>query len=144
MDEQIHIRGSHKNLGERAPRRFLEVLGGTSMATPGVGSGRLELARRLVDPHANPLTPRVLVNRLWKHHFGEGIVRSTDDFGAMGRQPTHPELLDWLATEFVRCGWSIKEMHRLIVTSSRFIGCPACPSGEGRSELGPRTRSGIG
>jgi hypothetical protein len=120
MDEHVHIRGSHKNLGERVPRRFLAVLGGTSMATPAAGSGRLELARRLVNPASNPLTPRVLVNRLWKHHFGEGIVRSTDDFGAMGREPTHPELLDWLATRFVEGGWSIKAMQRLIVTSSAY------------------------
>ena len=85
-----------------SPRRFLEVLGGITMSTPAAGSGRLELAQRLVDPGTNPLTPRVLVNRLWKHHFGEGIVRSTDDFGAMGRKPSHPELLDWLATRVRR------------------------------------------
>jgi hypothetical protein len=120
MDESIHIRGNHKTPGDRVPRRFLDVFGGSSMATPAAGSGRLELARRLVDPGANPLTPRVLVNRLWKHHFGEGIVRSTDDFGAMGRQPTHPELLDWLASRFLQDGWSIKAMQRLIVTSSAY------------------------
>jgi hypothetical protein len=90
------------------------------MATPASGSGRLELARRLVDPVASPLTPRVLVNRLWKHHFGEGIVKSTDDFGAMGREPTHPELLDWLASRFVEGAWSIKSIQRLIVTSSAY------------------------
>ena len=89
-------------------------------STRDAGSGRLELARRMVDPAANPLTPRVLVNRLWKHHFGEGIVKTTDDFGAMGRKPSHPELLDWLAAEFVGRGWSIKAMHRLMVTSSTY------------------------
>jgi hypothetical protein len=99
------------------------------MSTPGAGSGRLELARHVVDPRANPLTPRVLVNRLWKHHFGEGIVKSTDDFGAMGRPPSHPELLDWLATEFVGRGWSMKEMHRLIVTSSTYR-MSSVPAGE--------------
>jgi mono/diheme cytochrome c family protein len=119
-DEHIHIRGSHKNLGERVPRRFLEVLGGSDGSTHDAGSGRLELARRIVDPAANPLTPRVLVNRLWKHHFGDGIVKTTDDFGAMGQKPSHPELLDWLATEFVGRGWSIKTMHRLMVTSSTY------------------------
>jgi hypothetical protein len=119
LDEHIHIRGNHRNLGERVPRRFLEVLGGTS-STPASGSGRLDLARRMVDPRSNPLTPRVFVNRLWKHHFGEGIVRSADDFGAMGRAPTHPELLDWLAVRFVEGGWSIKALHRLIVTSSTY------------------------
>ena len=120
MDERIHIRGSHKNLGEVAPRRFLEVLGGSALRAGAGGSGRLELAERMVDPAANPLLPRVLVNRLWKHHFGNGIVRSTDDFGAMGQKPTHPELLDWLAAELVDRGWSIKAIHRLMVTSSTY------------------------
>jgi hypothetical protein len=129
LDEHIHIRGNHKNLGEVVPRRFLEVLGGAGMATPDVGSGRQDLARRMVDPRANPLPARVLVNRLWKHHFGEGIVKSTDDFGAMGRKPSHPELLDWLATELVDRGWSIKALQRLIVTSSTYRMTSA-PSGE--------------
>jgi hypothetical protein len=120
MDEHVHIRGNHKNPGELVPRRFLEVLGGEAMSAATSGSGRLELANRLVHPRSNPLTPRVLVNRLWKHHFGEGIVRSTDDFGAMGREPSHPELLDWLASRFVESGWSIKALHRLIATSSTY------------------------
>jgi uncharacterized protein DUF1553/uncharacterized protein DUF1549/cytochrome c len=120
LDERILIRGNHKSPGEVVPRRFLEVLGGTGGPTPEAGSGRLELARRVVDPRSNPLTPRVLVNRLWKHHFGEGIVKSTDDFGAMGRKPSHPELLDWLASELVQRGWSIKSIQRLIVTSSTY------------------------
>ena len=119
-DEHIHIRGSHKNLGEIAPRRFLAVLGGSHSSTVEAGSGRLELARTMVDPASNPLTPRVLVNRLWKHHFGEGIVKTTDDFGAMGRKPSHPELLDWLAAELISRGWSLKSMHRLMVTSSTY------------------------
>jgi hypothetical protein len=120
MDEHLLIRGNYRNPGELVPRRFLEVLGGRLMATPASGSGRLELARHLVDPKANPLTPRVLVNRLWKHHFGEGIVKSTDDFGAMGRPPGHPGLLDWLASRLVAGGWSIKAVQRLIVTSSAY------------------------
>ena len=120
LDERILIRGNHKNLGEVVPRRFLEVLGGTGRSTPEAGSGRLELARSVIDPKSNPMTPRVLVNRLWKHHFGEGIVKSTDDFGAMGRKPSHPELLDWLASELVQRGWSIKAIQRLIVTSSTY------------------------
>ena len=105
------------------------------LATHRQGSGRLELARRMVDPAANPLLPRVLVNRLWKHHFGEGIVKTTDDFGAMGRTPSHPELLDWLAAEFVGGGWSLKAMHRLMVMSStyRMVSVPrATPSGSTR------------
>jgi hypothetical protein len=119
-DERIHIRGSHKNLGEVVPRRFLEALGGSDSSAHEGGSGRDVLARRMIDPASNPLLPRVLVNRLWKHHFGEGIVRSPDDFGAMGQKPSHPELLDWLAGEFVRNRWSIKTMHRLIITSSTY------------------------
>ncbi|HEY1862010.1 MAG TPA: DUF1553 domain-containing protein, partial [Gemmataceae bacterium] len=83
------------------------------------GSGRLELAKRMLDP-SNPVLPRVMVNRLWHYHFGEGIVRSTDDFGVQGQPPTHPELLDYLASEFVRQGWSIKKMHRLMVRSSAY------------------------
>jgi hypothetical protein len=119
-DEHVHIRGSHKNLGDRVPRRFLAVLGGSDATTASEGSGRLELAKRMIDPRANPLLPRVLVNRLWKHHFGEGIVRTPDDFGAMGQAPFHPELLDWLADTFVNSGWSLKSMHRMMVTSSTY------------------------
>jgi Protein of unknown function (DUF1553) len=106
-------------LGDEVPRRFLEALAGPDQAAPAHGSGRLELARRLVAP-SDPLPPRVLVNRLWQHHFGEGIVRSVDNFGVLGERPTHPELLDWLAAEFVRQGWSIKKMHRLLVLSSTY------------------------
>ncbi|MGO9914582.1 MAG: PSD1 and planctomycete cytochrome C domain-containing protein [Isosphaeraceae bacterium] len=120
LDEHIHIRGSHKNLGEVVPRRFLEVLGGSDSSLGETGSGRLELAHRMVDPTANPLIARVLVNRLWKHLFGEGIVKSTDNFGAMGQKPTHPELLDWLSSELMAGGWSIKAMQRLLVYSSTY------------------------
>jgi hypothetical protein len=74
----------------------------------------------MIDSSRNPLLARVMVNRIWKHHFAEGIVRSPDDFGLMGQPPTHPELLDYLAGEFVRRGWSIKEMHRLMVLSSAY------------------------
>jgi hypothetical protein len=120
VDEHIHVRGSHKNLGATISRRFLEVLGGSELSAAETGSGRLELARQIVDPTSNPLLARVLVNRLWKHHFGEGIVKSTDDFGAMGQKPTHPELLDWLASELIAGGWSIKAMQRLMVNSSTY------------------------
>ena len=80
---------------------------------------RLALARWLTKP-GHPLTARVMVNRLWKHHFGAGIVRTTANFGTTGEEPTHPELLDWLASEFQRRDWSIKSMHRLMVTSSTY------------------------
>ena len=99
IDDHVFIRGSHKTLGVEAPRAFLEVFGRPPFA--GRGSGRLELAKAVTDP-ANPLVARVIVNRLWKHHFGEGIVRSPDDFGNQGAAATHPELLDWLASELVR------------------------------------------
>ena len=83
-----------------APRRFLEAFGGRAVPASVIGSGRLELSRRMVAPAITPFVPRVLVNRLWLHHFGEGIVRTPDDFGVMGQRPTHPELLDWLAAKF--------------------------------------------
>src|SRR5207247_10604820 len=111
--------GNHKNLGEEVPRRFLEVLAGSNPPASQSGSGRLELAERLVQA-SNPLLPRVLVNRLWQHHFGEGIVRSPDNLGVLGEPPSHPELLDYLATEFLRRGWSLKALHRLILLSSTY------------------------
>jgi hypothetical protein len=117
-NEHIFIRGNHKTLGPEAPRQLLEILVGTPPA-PKSGSGRLELAARLVD-RTNPLTARVMVNRLWQHHFGEGIVRSVDNFGVLGERPSHPELLDWLANEFMRGGWSLKKMHRMMVLSNAY------------------------
>ncbi len=131
-NEAILIRGNHHNPGALVPRRFLEVLGGANQATVADGSGRLELARRMVDPRANPLLPRVLVNRLWQHHFGEGLVRTVDDFGVMGQKPSHPELLDWLTGEFLARGWSMKAMHRLMVTSSSYRMSSALRAGADR------------
>jgi hypothetical protein len=119
VDERVHIRGNHKTLGDEVPRHFLEAIAGPDQPAPAQGSGRLDLARRLVDP-SDPLLPRVLVNRLWQHHFGEGIVRSVDNFGVLGERPTHPELLDWLAADFVREGCSVKKMQRLLVLSSAY------------------------
>jgi len=119
INERIFIRGNYKSLGEEAPRRFLQVLAGSDQAAPWSGSGRLELALRMVAP-SNPLLSRVMVNRIWKHHFGEGIVRTPDDFGVQGQVPTHPDLLDYLAGEFIRQGWSIKKMHRKMVLSSTY------------------------
>jgi hypothetical protein len=118
-DAPILIRGSTRNPGAVVPRRFLEVSAGREQPPPAQGSGRLELARRMVET-ARPLVARVLVNRVWKHHFGEGIVRTPDDFGVMGRAPTHPELLDELAARFIESGWSIKALHRLCVLSSTY------------------------
>jgi hypothetical protein len=115
---RIHLRGSHTTLGEEVGRRMPRVFSHEEPLTiPDEVSGRLELARWLTQPD-HPLTARVLVNRIWQAHFGEGLVRSPDNFGKLGDAPTHPELLDWLATEFVRSGWSIKQLHRLILNSA--------------------------
>jgi len=118
-NEHVFIRGNHRTLGEEVPRRMLEVLGGAEHAPPAIGSGRLELARQLVSPE-HPLASRVIVNRLWHHHFGAGLVRSPDDFGVMGQPPTHPELLDFLANELISNGWSLKHLHRLMVLSNTY------------------------
>jgi hypothetical protein len=116
---RIHKRGDPTTLGEAVPRRFVEVLGG-QVLPPGVpGSGRLQLAEWLASAD-NPLTARVLVNRLWQHHFGEGLVRTPSNFGKQGRPPTHPELLDYLAARFVAGGWSIKAMHKQIMLSRTY------------------------
>lgn len=118
-DDRVHLRGSPHKFGDVVPRRFLEACSGRDQPAPTEGSGRLELARRMVDS-ANPLVARVIVNRLWKHHFGEGLVRTPDDFGNMGQPPTHPELLDFLAGEFVQQGWSMKRLHRLLLLSRTY------------------------
>jgi hypothetical protein len=119
VDERVFIRGNPKNLGEPAPRRLLEALSGDK-PLPGPGSGRLELARQVTDPALNPLIGRVIVNRVWHHVFGRGIVASVDNFGVLGERPTHPELLDWLADNFVRHGWSIKQLIRSLVLSNTY------------------------
>ncbi len=113
----IHIKGDPDKPGAEVPRRFLQVLGGQALPAGATGSGRLELARWLTDP-ANPLTARVMANRIWQHHFGRGLVATPSDFGRQGRPPSHPELLDWLARRFVESGWSVKAMHRLVMTSA--------------------------
>ena len=116
---RIQIKGDPRKLGAEVPRRFLQVLGGRPVADPAKGSGRLDLAGWLADL-ANPLAPRVLVNRIWQHHFGRGIVRTPNDFGARGLPPTHPELLDWLAARFLEGGGSIKALHRTILLSRTY------------------------
>lgn len=114
---KIHLRGDHKNLGDEAPRRFLEVLSSTS--SPPLfsqGSGRLDLAREIASPE-NPLTARVIVNRVWQEHFGRGIVGTPSNFGLLGERPTHPELLDDLSRRFMDEGWSLKWLHRELALS---------------------------
>ncbi len=115
---KIHLRGSHTTLGVEVPRRMPHIFSkGDESAISNEVSGRLELAEWLTQSQ-NPLTARVLVNRIWQGHFGEGLVRSPDNFGRLGEKPTHPELLDWLAVDFVENGWSIKSLHRLILNSA--------------------------
>lgn len=119
LDEPIFVRGNPRNHGETVPRRFLEALAGPDQPSLGAGSGRLALADRLLDP-ANPLPARVMVNRIWQHLFGRGLVATVDNFGAMGQPPSHPELLDYLAAQFRADGWSIKHMIRTLVTSETY------------------------
>ena len=117
---QVHIRGSHLTLGKLVPRRLPLVLAGDQQAPFDASrSGRLRLARWMTDGQ-NPLTARVLVNRLWRWHFGRGIVASPDNFGQLGERPVNQPLLDYLANRFVEGDWSIKSMHRLIMLSSTY------------------------
>jgi hypothetical protein len=120
IDEYIFIRGNHKNRGETAPRRFLTAIGDPSQSNFKQGSGRLELAHCMTDS-SNPFLSRVMVNRVWQHLFGRGIVPTPDDFGVLGQPPSHPELLDWLADWYRSEGdWSTKKLIRLLVTSSTY------------------------
>ncbi len=116
-DERLLIRGHSNNPGELVPRRFLEAISGAKPTKYATRSGRLELARQMVDAKTNPLIARVMVNRVWQHLFGQAIVPTPDNFGVLGRPPSHPELLDHLAERFVAGGWSIKTLIREIVTS---------------------------
>ena len=137
-DDRVHLRGSPHKFGDVVPRRFLEAVSGSDQPVPECGSGRLELAQRMVDP-ANPLLARVIVNRVWKHHFGEGLVRTPDDFGNMGQPPTHPELLDYLAGEFVKRGWSLKELHRMLVLSRTYAMSSMATDARGE-EIDPQNK----
>jgi len=125
----VQIKGDPERLGPEVPRRFPLVLGGQTLPADEHGSGRLHLANWIADAK-NPLTARVMVNRIWQYHFGKGLVRTASNFGSLGQAPTHPELLDWLAAEFVSpvlasgerkpSGWSVKHMHRLIMLSRTY------------------------
>ncbi len=118
IDAPVLYRGNPSTPGSKVPRHFLSVLGGdqTSFAH---GSGRLDLALAIASKD-NPLTARVMVNRVWQHHFGRGLVESASNFGALGDRPSHPDLLDWLAGRFVASGWSLKVLHREIMLSSTY------------------------
>lgn len=117
-DARVHLKGDPEKLGDVVPRRWLEVLGGQRISSPAA-SGRLDLAGWIASKD-NPLTARVMVNRIWLHHFGKALVPTPNDFGTRGVRPTHPELLDWLATEFVASGWSIKAMHRKMMLCATY------------------------
>ena len=115
----VQLRGEPSQPGDEVPRGLILALGGQPLPENTPGSGRLELAQWLTRPD-HPLTARVMVNRLWQYHFGRGLVKTPNDFGVRGLPPTHPDLLDHLATEFMRSGWSIKAMHRLIMLSATY------------------------
>jgi hypothetical protein len=116
-DQALLVRGNHKNPGPAVPRRYLEALGSQSYGEPRLA--RLRLAEEVTSAE-NPLLARVLVNRVWHYLFRRGIVRTVDNFGKLGEPPTHPELLDWLATQFVREGWSLKKLIRMLVTTEAY------------------------
>jgi len=118
-DVRVQIRGSRDNLGEVAPRRFLQVLSKGEAAKFAHGSGRLELGEAIASAE-NPLTPRVIVNRLWQGHFGVGLVATASNFGKLGEAPSHPELLDYLAARLIEEKWSLKATHREMLLSRAY------------------------
>lgn len=118
-DMPVALRGNPRKPGPIAPRRFLRIVAGEAPPAFTQGSGRLELAEAITSPD-NPLTSRVIANRLWQRHFGIGLVGSPSNFGYLGQPPTHPRLLDWLASELVSSGWSLKSLHRTIMLSATY------------------------
>ena len=138
LSRACFLRGNPNNLGEPVPRRFLAVLSGTEREPFRDGGGRLELARAIAC-RDNPLTARAIVNRVWMHHFGTPLVATPGDFGLRSEPPTHPELLDHLASRFIEEGWSIKSLHRRIMLSSTYQQRSDDRSGGPRTSI-PRTR----
>ncbi len=137
----VHIRGSHLTLGKPVERGFPQVMQVANLHSelPEKQSGRLELAQWLASPE-HPLTARVMVNRVWRWHFGQGLVASTDNFGVLGDRPSHPELLDWLARKFIAEGWSVKSMHRLIMSSAAYQRATKPAADPRRSVADPENR----
>lgn len=130
-DVRMQMRGEPDQPGVEVPRGFLRFLGGGPLPAGTRGSGRLELADWITHPD-NPLTARVIVNRVWQYHFGRGLVKTPNDFGVRGLPPTHPELLDHLAARLIRDGWSLKALHRLILSSATYQQA-SNPAGRGPS-----------
>ena len=135
----VFLRGNVNNPGEAVPRQFLQLLSGPNRQPFHEGSGRLELARAIASKD-NPLTARVLVNRIWLHHFGAGLVHTPSDFGLRSDPPTHPELLDYLATNFKENGWSIKHLHKLIMLSSVYQQSSDPSDTTAKSQVDPDNR----
>jgi len=134
---RIFKRGRASQLGEEVPRRFLGLISGSERQPFHHGSGRLELATAITAPD-NPLTARVMVNRIWQHHFGLGLVLTPSDFGTRADPPSHPALLDWLARRFVQEGWSLKAMHRLILSSAVYQQSSSNPAASGSADFHAR------
>jgi len=129
VNARIQKRGEPEKLGSEVPRKFLDALGGDALPSDAKGSGRLELAHWITRP-TNPLTARVFVNRVWHWHFGRGLVPTPSDFGVRGELPSHPELLDWVTTQFIESGWSIKSLHRqMLLTRAYQLSSEDQPAG---------------
>lgn len=119
VEQKLFVRGDCYSEGEAVAKQFPVILAGNAQTPIVKGSGRMELARWLTDPK-HPLVSRVFVNRVWQWHFGDGLVRTPSNFGLMGERPTHPELLDWLANDFIANGWSVKKLHKSIMLSAAY------------------------
>ncbi len=144
VDEHVFIRGNHKNLGPVIGRRNLEALDGVDqpIANHEAGSGRLQLAQQLIDHKTNPFVPRVAVNRVWHHLFGRGLVETVDNFGVLGKEPTHPELLDHLAESFIADGWSLKRLiRRIVLTSTWQMASESVPAGSRSRETSGESKN---
>lgn len=116
---RLHRRGNPENPGDIVPRQFINVISNSKPEIDKTESGREELADWLTAP-AHPLTARVIVNRIWYHHFGQGLVKTVDNFGVLGDTPSHPQLLDYLANELIKQQWSLKALHRQIMLSRAY------------------------
>jgi len=135
---RVLLRGNYRTPGAETPRRFLQIIAGSGHPPLQTkGSGRLELARWIASAE-HPLTARVMVNRIWQHHFGRGLVATSDNFGRLGEPPSHPELLDWLARRFIESGWSMKAMHRLMLLSSTYQ--QSCVENATAQQIDPENR----